>query len=128
MARRRAARAAAGVALQIELTFADASAGDVLIARADALMLAVAIALRRRAPLVAVVLAGVAFITFEQFAISDDGLVAPFFAVLVIAYSLGANLGRRLALIVARGDLFAGGMTTTLPAAARTTSSSSRRS
>jgi signal transduction histidine kinase len=105
---------AAGVALQVELFFADGSAGELLVARADMLLLAVAIGLRRRAPIAAVALAGVAFVTIEQFSISDEGLAGPFFALLIITYSLGANThGRRLALGVAL-VLAAGVVTITL--------------
>ena len=93
---------AAGVALQVELFFADGPAGELLIARGDALLLAVAIGLRRRAPVAAVALAGIVFITLEQFAISDEGLAGPFFALLIVTYSLGSNThGRQLALGVA---------------------------
>jgi signal transduction histidine kinase len=93
---------AAGLELQFELFFADGPAGELLLARADLLLLAAAIALRRRAPIVAVGLAVVAFVALEQLEISDDELVGPFFALLFVNYSLGANThGRRLAVGVA---------------------------
>jgi signal transduction histidine kinase len=93
---------AAGIALQVELFFADGTAGELLVARIDAVVLAVAIALRRSAPIAAVALVVVAFVTLEQFSISDEGMAGPFFALLIVTYSLGANThGRRLAAGVA---------------------------
>ena len=75
--------------------------------------LAVALALRRRNTLVAVVLtiATVCGLELIDQGVSEN-LVAPFFAVLVIAYSLGANLDGD-ALIAGAVILFAGGMTAT---------------
>jgi signal transduction histidine kinase len=93
---------AAGVALQVELLFIDGSAGELLATRAGGLLLAVAIALRRLAPIVAVALTVVAFVGIEQLGTSDEGLGGPFFALLIMTYSLGANThGRRLLLGVA---------------------------
>jgi len=62
------------------------------------LALAVAVGLHRRAPLVAVALAAVVFPGTELLPNSlVDGLIVPFFALLLIAYGLGANSdGRRL--------------------------------
>jgi signal transduction histidine kinase len=92
---------AAGVALQVELFFADGPAGELLLARADAVLLAVAIGLRRRAPVAAVAVMVVAVVTIERVSVAD-GLGGPFFALLIVMYSLGANTdGRRLALGVA---------------------------
>jgi hypothetical protein len=65
-------------------------------------LLAVAIALRRLAPIAAVTLSVVAFVGIEQLGTSDEGLGGPFFALLIMTYSLGANThGRRLVLGVA---------------------------
>jgi signal transduction histidine kinase len=93
---------AAAIVLQLELFFADGPPGDLLIIRAGALVLAVAIALRRLAPIAAVTLMVVAFVVIEQLGTTDEGLAGPFFALLIVTYSLGANThGRRLALGVA---------------------------
>jgi signal transduction histidine kinase len=94
---------AAGIEMQVELLFPDAARGDLLIARGMVLVLAAALALRRRAPLVAATLAiGVlAGMELLDEAVSDD-LIVPFFAVLFVSYSVGANTdGRRLACGVA---------------------------
>jgi signal transduction histidine kinase len=92
---------AAAVALQVELFFADGSAGELLIARGCALLLTVAIGLRRRAPVAAVAVMVVAVVTIERLPPADE-LGGPFFALLIVMYSLGANTdGRRLALGVA---------------------------
>jgi signal transduction histidine kinase len=81
-----------GIELQVELSFVDAPAADVLIGRALMLGLAVAIALRRRATLLAVALTAATLCGLELIsqAVSEN-LVSPFFAVLIVAYSLGAN-------------------------------------
>ncbi len=94
---------AAGIEMQLELLLADGPTGSLLAARGLVLVLAAGLALRRRAPLVAVALAGVVFVAFERLpdGVADD-LVVSFFALLFIAYSLGAHTdGRRLALGVA---------------------------
>jgi signal transduction histidine kinase len=95
--------AAAGIEMQLELLLADGRAGELLAARGLMLALAVALALRRRAPLAAVTLAISVFVAIERLPDGvTDGLVVPFFASLFIAYSLGAHTdGRRLALGVA---------------------------
>lgn len=96
--------AAAAIEMEVELLFADGPAGELLLGRALVLVLALALALRRRAPLAAIVLAGVFFVATEAApaGIEDDDLIGPFFALLFIAYSLGANTdGRRLGLGVA---------------------------
>jgi signal transduction histidine kinase len=95
---------AAAIAMQFELLFADGPARELLLARALVLVLAVALAFRRSAPLPAVGLAGVFFVAIEALpvAIRDDELVVPFFALLYITYSLGASTdGPRLVLGVA---------------------------
>jgi signal transduction histidine kinase len=93
----------AGIALQVELFFADGDpSGELLVTRAAAVLLAVAIGLRRQAPIAATAITVVAFVTIEQLGTSDEGLAAPFFALIIVTYSLGANThGWRLALGVA---------------------------
>lgn len=89
---------AAGIEMQVELLFAGGSGSDVLYARGLVILLAVAIGLHRRAPLIAVALAAVVFPSMELLpnAVIDD-LIVPFFALLLVAYGLGANTdGRRL--------------------------------
>jgi signal transduction histidine kinase len=98
-----------GVELQVELSLVDAPAGDLLIGRALMLGLAAALALRRRAPLGAAALTIAVMCGLEL--ISQDvseNLVAPFFAVLIVAYSLGANTDGA-ALAAGAAILFAGG-------------------
>jgi hypothetical protein len=91
---------ATGVELQIELLFADGARGELLAARGLMLVLAVAIALRRRAPLVAVGLAMAVFLCVEPLlpdGVADE-LAVSFVALLLISYSLGSSTdGRRLA-------------------------------
>jgi signal transduction histidine kinase len=105
MARRAAATdvliaLALGVEMQVELFFVDASSRDLLIARVTMLVLAVAVAIRRRAPIVAGVTAILAVTVLERLANDlSDGLTGPFFVVLFLCYSVGAHTdGRRLAL------------------------------
>ena len=106
----------AGIELQVELFFADGSAGRaadrprraLLAGRRDRACAGGRRSSRSRWP-------ASRSSTFEQFAISDDGLVGPFFALLFVAYSLGAQhrraaararrrarAGRRLLTIAAR--------------------------
>jgi signal transduction histidine kinase len=84
---------AAGIEMQVEvLLLAHGSSGQLLLLRALTLLLAVAVALHRRAPLVAVALAAVVFASVESLPNSvTDELIVPFFALLLIAYGLGAN-------------------------------------
>jgi len=103
MARRPAALDAAlalvlGLEMQVELLFVDAPHTDLLIARVSLLALAVAVAGRRRFPLLAAAVALGVTTVLERLAVGiDDNLVGPFFADLVIAYSVGAHTeGRRL--------------------------------
>jgi signal transduction histidine kinase len=87
---------AVAIEMQVELLFADAPSGDVLIARAALLALAAAVAVRRRLPVVAAAIGIVTAGTVEHLAI--ESLVAPFFLFLVIYYSVGAYAqGRELA-------------------------------
>jgi signal transduction histidine kinase len=88
---------------QVELSFLDASAGTVLGVRALTLVMALGVAARRRAPLVAATLVLVALTVMEQLGGSvNTSLVGPFTAAFVVSYSIGSNLeGRALALGVA---------------------------
>jgi signal transduction histidine kinase len=103
MARRPAALDAAlalalGVEMQVEMLFVDASRRDLLIARAALLALTAAVAVRRVAPLLAAAVALGVITVLERLQTGvDENLVGPFFASLVIAYSVGAHTeGRRL--------------------------------
>jgi signal transduction histidine kinase len=89
---------ALGVEMQVELLFVDAPRDDVLIARAALLALTVAVALRRRAPVVAALIGANPFTVLERLnADVDQNLVGPFFAALLIVYSVGRYTdGRRL--------------------------------
>jgi len=84
---------------QVELSFLDASAGTVLAARGLTLAMALGVAARRRAPLVAAFLVFAALTGLEQ--LGDDAntsLIGPFASAFIVSYSIGANLeGRRLA-------------------------------
>jgi len=89
---------AVGIELQLELLLVDGPGGELLLARAMMLVLAAGLALRRRAPLGAVALAMLVFPGIELLpnGVADE-LVAPFFVLLAISYSLGAGTdGRRL--------------------------------
>jgi signal transduction histidine kinase len=77
------------IEMQVELLFADAPRGDLLIARAALLALAGAVAVRRRLPVVAAAIAIATAATLEHLGI--EGLVAPFFVFLLISYSVGAH-------------------------------------
>ena len=89
---------AVGIEMQVELLFIDGPARDVLFARALLLALAVAVALQRGAPLIAVAIAAPVFPALEVLANPiEDALIMPFFALLLIAYSVGRRTtGRRL--------------------------------
>ena len=88
----------AGVEMQVELLFVNAPRSDVLIARAAFVALAVAVFLRRRAPVVAAALAvGAIGVTGALGADVNENLVGPFFAMLFVSYSIGAHAeGREL--------------------------------
>jgi signal transduction histidine kinase len=87
---------AVGIEMQVELLFADGPAGDVLFARALLLVLAVAVGLHRRAPLIAVAIASPVFPALEVLANPiEDALIMPFFSLLLIAYSLGRRTSGR---------------------------------
>ena len=100
---------AAGIEMQVELLFVGGAGGELLLARALVLALAVAVALHRRAPLIAVALAAVVFVGIETLSngVADE-LVMPFFALLLIAYSVGAytdgwRLGAGVAMLLGAG-------------------------
>ena len=101
MARRPAAHIALalvlGLEMQVELFFVDAPRTDVLLARAGLLALAAAVAASARAPLLAAAVTLGVITGLEQLESGiDESLVGPFFASLVIAYSVGAHTeGRR---------------------------------
>jgi signal transduction histidine kinase len=88
---------------QVELSFLDASTGTVLAARALTLAMALGVAARRRAPLVAAALVFAALTVMEQLGDqTDTSVVGPFVSAFIVSYSIGANLeGRRLAVGVA---------------------------
>src|SRR3954452_3798456 len=103
MARRPAALDAAlavalGLEMQVEMFFVDAPRGDILIARVSLLALTFALAVRRRVPELAAAVALGVITVFERLGTGvDENLVGPFFAALIIAYSVGAHVeGRRL--------------------------------
>src|SRR5215217_2335184 len=101
MARRPAALDAAlalvlGLEMQVEMFLVDAPRGDVLVARAALLVLAGALAVRRRAPVIAVALAFAVLTVLERLGRPvDANLVGPFFATLILCYSLGAHAEAR---------------------------------
>ncbi len=83
---------ALGVEMQVEMLFVDAPRGDLLIARAALLALAGALAVRRRAPVIAVAVAFAVLTVLERLGGPvDANLVGPFFATLILCYSLGAH-------------------------------------
>jgi signal transduction histidine kinase len=88
---------------QVELSFLDASTGTVLAARGLTVVMALGVAARRRAPLVAAALVFAALTVMEQLGDgTNTSLVGPFTSALIVSYSVGANLeGRALAAGVA---------------------------
>src|SRR3954464_15369969 len=81
-----------GVEMQVEMLFVDAPRGDLLIARAALLALAGALAVRRRGPVIAVAGAFAVLTVLERLGDPvDANLVGPFFATLILCYSLGAH-------------------------------------
>jgi signal transduction histidine kinase len=84
---------------QVELSFLDASTGTVLAARGLTLAMALGVAARRRAPLLAAALVFAALTVMEQLGDSaNTSVVGPFLSAFIVSYSIGANLeGRRLA-------------------------------
>jgi signal transduction histidine kinase len=103
MARRPAALQVAlalvlGLEMQLELFFVDAPRADLLLARAGLLIMAAAVAVSARAPLLAAAVTIAVVTVLERLDSGvDESLVGPFFAELVVAYSVGAHTeGRRL--------------------------------
>jgi signal transduction histidine kinase len=84
---------------QVELSFLDASTGTVLAARGLTVVMALGVAARRRAPLVAAALVFAALTVMEQLGdATNTSLVGPFISAFIVSYSVGANLeGRALA-------------------------------
>ena len=84
---------------QVELSFLDAPAGTVLAARGLTLVMALGVAARRRAPLVAAALVFAALTGMEQLGDpTNTSLVGPYLSAFIVSYSIGANLeGRALA-------------------------------
>src|SRR4051812_37152449 len=80
------------VETQVELLLVDAPRRDVLTARAAALVLALAVLVRRRAPVVAAALGIGAIVVIENLGEAvNANLVGPFFVMLFISYSVGAH-------------------------------------
>src|SRR5689334_18733129 len=78
--------------MQVELSLLDAPRRDVLIARVAALGLAAAVLVRRRLPVLAAALALAAVVAIESRGDAVSGnLAGPFFALLFVSYSIGAN-------------------------------------
>jgi signal transduction histidine kinase len=89
---------AVGVEVQVELLFVDAPRRDLLIARLVFVLLAVAVLVRRSAPVVAAALgAGTIGVVGALGEDVNNDLVGPFFAMLFVSYSIGAHAeGRAL--------------------------------
>jgi signal transduction histidine kinase len=99
---------AVAVETQAELFTVDGPPHDVLIARLAVLLLAVAVLFRRSIPVLAAALApaGVALLESRGDSVSGS-LAGPFFALLLVAFSIGANAeGREL--VLAAGTLLIG--------------------
>jgi signal transduction histidine kinase len=89
---------AAGLEMQVETLFLDASESDTLVVRAALLGLAVAVLVRRQIPVLAAALTIVAVTAIESRG-DDFGseLFGPFFVMLFVSYSVGAHSeGREL--------------------------------
>jgi signal transduction histidine kinase len=84
---------------QVELSFLDAPAGTVLAARGLTFAMALGVAARRRAPLVAAAVVFAALIGMEQLGdATNTSLVGPYLSAFIVSYTIGANLqGRALA-------------------------------
>src|SRR4051812_14832515 len=87
-----------GVEMQVELLFADAPTQDLWIARGVLLVLALGLAVRRRAPVLgAVIGVGVAMGLERLDPSVTEHAVGPFFGMLILSFSVGAfTHGRRL--------------------------------
>jgi hypothetical protein len=88
---------------QVELSLLDAPTGTVLAARGLTLAMALGVAARRRAPLVAAALVFAALTGMEQLGDATNmSLVGPYLSAFIVSYTIGANLeGRALAVGVA---------------------------
>jgi signal transduction histidine kinase len=84
---------------QVELSFLDAPTGTVLAARGLTLAMALGVAARRRAPLVAAFLVFAALTGMEQLGgATNTSLVGPYTSAFIVSYTIGAHLeGRALA-------------------------------
>jgi signal transduction histidine kinase len=87
-----------GLEMQVELFFVDAPTSELVDARVALLVLAVAVAFRRQAPVVSAAAALVVVTVLERLPGNvDEDLIGPFFTVLLLVYSVGAYTeGRRL--------------------------------
>lgn len=87
------------VETQVELSFLGASTGTVLAARGLTLVMALGVAARRRAPLVAAALVFAALTAMEQLGgATNTSLVGPYTSAFIVSYTIGAHLeGRALA-------------------------------
>jgi signal transduction histidine kinase len=87
------------VETQVELSFLGASTGTVLAARGLTLVMALGVAARRRAPLVAAALVFAALTAMEQLGgATNTSLVGPYASAFIVSYTIGAHLeGRALA-------------------------------
>jgi signal transduction histidine kinase len=85
---------------QVELSFLGASTGTVLAVRGLTVVMALGVAARRRAPLVAAAFVFAALTVMEQLGDpANTSLVGPYTSAFIVSYSVGANLeGRALAL------------------------------
>jgi signal transduction histidine kinase len=89
---------ALGLDMQVELIFVDAPRDDLLVARVALLAMAGAVAIRRRAPVLAAAVLLVVLTVLERLNTGvDENPVGPFVSALVVSYSVGAYAaGRRL--------------------------------
>jgi signal transduction histidine kinase len=84
---------------RVELSFLDAPTGTVLAARGLTLVMALGVAARRRAPLVAAALVFAALTAMEQLGDpTNTSVVGPYLSAFIVSYTIGAHLeGRALA-------------------------------
>ena len=90
------AAAVLGVEMQVEAALADVSGGEQALLHAMLLLLAVALAFRRRAPVPAWLASQASFLVAQSMGTAvTDTLYVPLFAVLFMTYSVAANVGDR---------------------------------
>ena len=78
---------------QVELSFLGASTGTVLAVRGLTVVMALGVAARRRAPLVAAALVYAALTAMEQLGdATNTSLVGPYTSAFIVSYTIGANL------------------------------------